>query len=261
MALAATLAGPETPPAELVAALAAAVGAGPETVRGGVWHAPGDAGLSPRLTAWLGAARLGVGDPGASEQLAWLIGRGAPVWAWPELVHPRSGGGCAGEGHHAASTAAVLQFARRLAVHEPGAGLALLPAVPDAWLGQPIEAHDLPTSYGRLSFAVRWHGERPALLWELEGHETAEVARAVAAASGPFTITAPGLDPSWSSTDLRGEVLLASPGRVPGPPPGEGPESGATDPQHTADAAVPAEPTATGEVLDPGPPGGGGSFT
>ena len=42
--------------------------------------------------------------------------------------------------------------------------------VPDAWLGQSWEAQDLPTAEGRLGFAVRWHGDRPALLWELVPH-------------------------------------------------------------------------------------------
>ena len=60
-------------------------------------------------------------------------------------------------------------------------------------------AADAPTAHGRLSSAVRWHGTRPALLWELEPHEGTD----------PVTITVPGLDPTWSTTDPRGEALLA----------------------------------------------------
>ena len=37
------------------------------------------------------------------------------------------------------------------------------------------------------------------MLWELEPH----------AGDPPITITAPGLDPSWSTTEPRGEALLA----------------------------------------------------
>jgi len=44
---------------------------------------------------------------------------------------------------------------------------------------------------------VRWHGDRPALLWE---------------APPGARVTAPGLDPTWSSDAASGEVLLG-PGR------------------------------------------------
>ncbi len=241
VAVAATLTGPEAVPQELWAALDAALAHTPELVRGGVWHELGHAGLSPRLTAWLAAARAAAGRADVAEPLAWLLERGQPVWAWPEVVHPRSGGGCGGEGHHAASTAAVLQLARRLAVHEAGAGVDLLPAVPDTWLGQPLEAHAVPTSYGLVSFAIRWHGERPALLWELEPHADRAVAEAVAAVA-PFRLRVPGLDPAWSSTEARGEALLAPPRPV-------------------ADHATAPSPPSPEPALDPGPLDGGGSFT
>jgi hypothetical protein len=82
--------------------------------------------------------------------------------------------------------------------------LALVPLVPDDWLGQGLEVHDAPTAAGTLSFAVRWHGARPALLWELEPHGDDVV-----------TLTAPAYDSTWSSSQRRGEALLA-----PVPPPG-----------------------------------------
>jgi hypothetical protein len=239
VASAATLVGPEPAP-ELVGAIGQLLAVAPDTVRGGVWHEVGDAGLSPRLTAWLGSARLAVADPAAFEQLAWLLEVGDPVWSWPELVHPRSGGGCAGEGHHAPSTAAVLQLLRRLVVHEAGGDLALLPAVPESWFGQPVEAHDVPTSHGRLSFAVRWHGDRPALLWELDDTHPAAVVDAVRAVA-PFRLTAPGLDPSWSSTDARGDALLAAPRPVPVAP----------------DEPVGPVAPAPEQPVDPDEPGGG----
>lgn len=47
-----------------------------------------------------------------------------------------------------------------------------------------------------LSFAMRWHGERLAVLWESTG-------------PGPVTLVAPRLDPTWSVTGTRGDALLA----------------------------------------------------
>jgi len=47
----------------------------------------------------------------------------------------------------------------------------LLPqGFPATWLGVDFEAHGLAIGLGStLSFAVRWHGERPAVLWEVSG--------------------------------------------------------------------------------------------
>ena len=126
---------------------------------------------------------------------------------WPEVVHPLTGGGAVGAGHDPVATAEILLAARDLlaVVSAAGDDLAVAPVVPESWLGQSWEVHDLPTPAGRLGYAVRWHGDRPALLWELDPHPGAS----------PTTVRAPGLDPSWSSTDRSGEVLLA-PVAVPG---------------------------------------------
>jgi hypothetical protein len=74
----------------------------------------------------------------------------------------------------------------------------VLPEGLGPWSGQPIELHGAPTAFGTFSFAVRWHGPRPALLWELAPHP----------GTAGTVITAPGLDPTWSSPEHKGEQLL-----------------------------------------------------
>jgi hypothetical protein len=95
----------------------------------------------------------------------------------------------------AAADARLLAALRTVLVQDHDAGVTLLADWPRQWIGQPIDVRDAPTRRGPVSCSVRWHGERPALLWE-----------------GPdgATFTAPGLDPTWSSTDARGEALLAA---------------------------------------------------
>jgi hypothetical protein len=96
--------------------------------------------------------------------------------------------------------AGFLVALRAALVHEVGdRTLALLASFRDEWRGAPIEVHAMPTRLGRVSYAVRWHGERPALLWE------------VADAAPALVLRAPGLDPTWSSTAPSGEALLAPP--------------------------------------------------
>lgn len=166
------------------------------------------AGLSPMLTLDLATAELAAGDERMMDRVAWLLDVASPTWTWPEVVHPRSGGGSEGEGHHGATTASLLTFVRRLVLHEERDGLAMCPVWPGSWLGQGVEVHDAPTEHGLLSFALRWHGDRPALLWELDPHP---------GTTGVVRLSAPGLDAGWHSDELRGEALLA-----PIPPPSSG---------------------------------------
>ena len=165
-------------------------------------------GLRPRSTIELALVGMLAGDPLAIAALMATLDHGSPVHTWPEVVHPRSGGGSHGSGHDPVMAAALCTFVRTMLVREHSRdlpvdarhGLALCNLVPDAWLGQSWEVHDLPTTIGRLGYAVRWHGERPALLWELEPHDGVSEVH----------VTAPGLDPAWSSRELRGEALLAA---------------------------------------------------
>ena len=116
------------------------------------------------------------------DRLRCLLETASPTYTWPE----------AGAGVE------FVSLVRDLLVRETAdGGLALCSMLPDAWAGQPIEVHDAPTHAGLLSFAVRWHGDRPALLWELQPRQ------------GPVRITCPALNPGWSTTDVRGEVLGA----------------------------------------------------
>ena len=74
--------------------------------------------------------------------------------------------------------------------------LVVLPALPSDWKGAPLDVRGLATRHGLLSFSLRWHGHRPALLWEREP-----------ATCAPLYC---GLDDSWSSTARAGEALLGS---------------------------------------------------
>lgn len=70
-------------------------------------------------------------------------------------------------------------------------------SIPNKWLGLNVEAYSVIVDHSRkISCALRWHGELPAMLWEVAG--------------------APGLhldagrcDPTWSSNESTGEALLS----------------------------------------------------
>ena len=75
----------------------------------------------------------------------------------------------------------------------------LLPlGIPRRWLGSNFEVHGVPTGpRSTVGFAVRWHGERPAVLWEQHGPTQ--------------LLTAPAVDADWSSDVGRSAVGRAAP--------------------------------------------------
>jgi hypothetical protein len=95
-----------------------------------------------------------------------------------------------------AEPARFLGNLRAVLVNESRGRVDLLPGFPPDWLGQSLTVDAVPLHAGSISFAVRWHGSRPALLWD---------------APAGVELRASALDPAWSSTIAVGEALLAEP--------------------------------------------------
>lgn len=95
----------------------------------------------------------------------------------------------------ASDPAARLRSVRAAVIGErPDRGIELAPEPPRP--GEPLEVHGAPTRSGSVSYAVRWHGARVALLWDVQS------------AAKSVHLTAPALDPAWSTNEPTGEVLL-----------------------------------------------------
>jgi hypothetical protein len=97
--------------------------------------------------------------------------------------------------HAGRDDAAFLAALRNVVVREQDGSVVLIGEWPAEWRGQAFDVRDAPTRSGPVSFSVRWHGDRPALLWD---------------APGGLRLSAPGLDPSWSTGQPRGEALLGA---------------------------------------------------
>ena len=150
-----------------------------------------------------GAAAVGAMAAGAGPTGGWASGRGGddPVYR-----------------------GAYLLALRDLLVTERDGNLDLLGGIGAAVdLGTerpPIEVHRLGTQWGVMSFAVRWHGAAPALLWEIVP-PTSRVESWSAVLAGAGTdgepgrtappsprISATALATTWSTRELVGETLL-----------------------------------------------------
>lgn len=90
---------------------------------------------------------------------------------------------------------------RALVVDDTGTEVRVLPDMAKLWRGRTLDVFGVPIANGSLSFGLRWHGPRPALLWE-----------ATLAPEAPFVLRVPGIDPDFESHDRQGEALLADPG-------------------------------------------------
>jgi hypothetical protein len=108
---------------------------------------------------------------------------------WAAVQHALDAGG----------GAPLLTALRAALVRDLPDGVELAGALPRAWRGGEVDVRDAPTRAGKVSYSLRWHGDRVALLWE---------------APAGVRITAPGLDPSFETTTATGEALLAPPAAV-----------------------------------------------
>ncbi len=125
-------------------------------------------GLNPYLSAQLARALMHRQDPRAFDILEALLRHGGPTLAWPEAIHPRTGGGCMGDGDHGWAAAEFLNLIRDMLVREDQGragekSLLLLSGAPASWFypGAVIRASGAPTLHGEVSFRVEM--EAPAL--------------------------------------------------------------------------------------------------
>jgi hypothetical protein len=79
---------------------------------------------------------------------------------------------------------------RQLVISDEHSAELMPGSFPSAWLGIDFEAHGLAIGLAStLSFAIRWHGDRPAVLWEVDGP--------------PMPLT----HGTWATGQLSGEAL------------------------------------------------------
>ena len=145
-----------------------------------------------------------VKDTAAAGQCrkAWINAgspRRLPVLPLPPLPAVGPGGSLVPDDPTRLASAVVSQI-RAMGEIGPDDRVDLLAGFRKAWLGANLDVRKLATPAGRLSFSLRWHGSRPALLWDVE--EPTGVA---------LELRCSAIDPMWRGEGSKGEALLQAP--------------------------------------------------
>jgi hypothetical protein len=126
-------------------------------------------GLNPYLTAQLARAFIALRDARGYVLLEALIAHATSTYTWPEALHPRTFGGCMGDGDHGWSAAEILQLLRALVIEDHNGALTLLPGAPRSWFkpGMHIEMQEAATFHGKVYFKAVWGTVTCVIEWRV----------------------------------------------------------------------------------------------
>src|SRR5690606_20212921 len=142
-------------------------------------------GVNAYLSLEIAQILLRAGDPRYLEVIDAVASLASPTGQWPEAIHPRTRGGCMGDGHHVWAAAEWVLMIRNLFVREEGDTLILAAGIPERWLAvdKEVSFGPAPTDFGtvsmqllrqqdgsiRLAWDCVWRQETPAVVVRLPG--------------------------------------------------------------------------------------------
>jgi len=137
-------------------------------VHGGFFHDMTHSGINPYLTLHLAQVLLRAGDPRYFDLMTVVANLATSTGQWPEAIHPRTGGGCMGDGQHVWAAAEWVLMLRNCFVREEGNRLILCSGIPQIWLDkkQTITFGPAPTSFGDIQISIIPQGQNILIEWQ-----------------------------------------------------------------------------------------------
>ena len=161
-------------------------------------------GVNAYLTLHVAQGLLRAGDLRFTNLVRAVAAVASPTGHWPEAVHPRTGGGCMGDGHHAWAAAEWIAMMRNCFIREEDHRLILGSGILPEWLDeeQTLAFGPVPTLHGsvsvtiepltdireqksekpnpkrphyRVSWEANWHRDPPDICVKLPGFEPQEM--------------------------------------------------------------------------------------
>jgi hypothetical protein len=123
---------------------------------GAFFHKLLHSGYNVYLTAHMAECYLLQKAALALPILDWILDHASGTWTFPEAIHPETGGGCMGDGHHGWATSELVHLIRNLLFMERDGRLSFFPAIPQRWLdiGNVVEAKDARSHFGTFDFSL-----------------------------------------------------------------------------------------------------------
>ena len=132
-------------------------------------------GMNPYLTLHVAQVLLRAGDPRCFDLMDGVAALATPTGQWPEAVHPRTGGGCMGDGQHVWAAAEWVLMVRNCFVREEDDGLILASGIRPVWIegDGPLSFGPAPTSWGTISLSIERARDKIVVSWDGAWHRAA----------------------------------------------------------------------------------------
>jgi hypothetical protein len=156
-------------------------------LQGAYYHEISHSGINIYLTLHIAHVLLRAGNSWFFDIVKSIADLATPTGQWPEAIHPRTKGGCMGDGQHIWASAEWVMMMRNMFVREEQAEhmLVLCSGIPQEWLKPDEHLFLGPTQtlYGEISVTIqvkkfieiswqaRWHGTVPRIEIRLPGYE------------------------------------------------------------------------------------------
>jgi hypothetical protein len=137
-------------------------------VKGGFFHNIIHSGINAYLTLHIAQVLLRAEDVRALELIQNVANLASPTGQWPEAIHPRTGGGCMGDGQHGWAAAEWVMILRNCFVREERRQLVIGSGINPVWLekGNRLFIGPVPTEFGELELSFETTGKTVAVNWE-----------------------------------------------------------------------------------------------
>ncbi|MFC3093288.1 hypothetical protein [Alteromonas sediminis] len=153
------------------------------------------------LTLAVAQSLLRQGDDRYHTLIDAVVSAASPTGHWPEAIHPRSGGGCMGDGQHGWAAAEFLMMVRNMFIREEQECVIVGSGIPEKWLDQGDKVAFGPTltPWGKMAVEITVEGDEKHISLDIDWHSNVK--------KPDIKITLPGYKPVNYDPQLKKATL------------------------------------------------------